>query len=157
MGTTPGASPSREEKSKEDLISTPEQQERFERERKRKEAKLEQARARAAARPRQELEHLYELVGKETVLLPASPRKKHPELFRAQKITLEQTLKEGYRAELRCAAIQGNVCARLGELSGGLLTIDLDIDDPIRAQATYTALARRFEWISQTLTRMALR
>ena len=149
---SPSASPSTEEKSKENFGATPEQQERFERERKRKETKLEQARARAAARPLKELEHLYELVGKETVLLPASPRKKHPELFRAQKITLEQTLKEGYRAELRCAAIQGNVCARLGELSGGLLTIDLDIDDPARAGTIYAALCRSFEWISQTLT-----
>ena len=89
-------------------------------------------------------------MGKETVLLPASPRKKHPELFGAQKITLEQTLKEGYRAELRCAAAQGNVCARLGELSNGLLAIDLDIDDPDLAQATYAALCKSFEWVSQT-------
>jgi hypothetical protein len=91
-------------------------------------------------------------VGKETVLLPASPRKKHPELFGAQKITLEQTLKEGYRAELRCAAAQGNVCARLGELSNGLLTIDLDIDDPTSAGTIYAALCKSFEWIGQTLT-----
>jgi hypothetical protein len=152
MGPASNASPSGNEKSKENFGLTPEQQERFERERKRKEAKLKQAHERAAARPRQELEHLYELVGKETVLLPAAPRKKHPHSPYWQKITLEQTLQVGFQAELTWAADQGNVCARLGELSGGLLTIDLDIDDPDLAQSTYAALRQSFPWVSQTLT-----
>jgi hypothetical protein len=152
-GPTPSSSPARDEKRKGDFIATtPEEQERFERARRRKEAKLEQARASAQARPGQELERLYELVAKETVLLPAPARKKHPHLPFWQKITLEQSLKEGYQAQLRWAAVQGNVCARLGEPSGGLLTFDLDTDDPVLAQATYEKLCKSFEWVSQTLT-----
>jgi hypothetical protein len=152
IGAGASSSPPEGEKRKGDCILTPEEQERFARARKRKEAKLEQARARAQAEPRQELERLYELVGKETVLLPAAPRKKHPHLPGWQNITLAQSLKEGFQAELRWAADQGNVCARLGEPSNDLLTFDLDTDDPVLAQTVYEALCKSFEWVSQTLT-----
>src|SRR5262249_53885405 len=82
------------------------------------------------------------------------------------KVTLEQTQSEDYQAKLKSAAKNGNVCARLGELSGGLLTIDLDIGEARDAvgnllpnaggdaalfQRVYAALNRSFPWIEQTL------
>jgi AAA domain/Bifunctional DNA primase/polymerase, N-terminal len=98
------------------------------------------------------LDPIYELVTRKTVLLEARSGTKHPIAKGAQKITLEETLTPAYQRKLAHAAANSTICARLGVLSCGLLTIDLDVDDSSLAKAVYERLLSLNPRLSHTLT-----
>ena len=70
---------------------------------------------------------LRDLLGHNVVLLPVPTREKHPYITGWQNTSLDRMADPAYLAQL----CRGNIGVLLGEASGGLCAIDIDVDDQV--------------------------
>jgi putative DNA primase/helicase len=86
-----------------------------------------------SAKERQKLlEHFYELVGEQAVLLPVPYADKGPRTPKWEQTTFADTCTLKYRAQLKIALRRGgNIGVLLGPVSGNLCAIDIDADDVV--------------------------
>jgi hypothetical protein len=84
------------------------------------------------AEARQKLQHFYELVGEQAVLLPVPCGSKRPIIPNWQRITFNETCTPKYRVQLKTALRRGsNIGVLLGPSSGNLCAVDIDSDDAV--------------------------